>query len=195
MSLKQIPLGVAYAIWSWLGTVGSVLIGVLIWRESPGPAHLIGIGLIVAGVVTLNVLAGSTDAYLLSRPAHPRPYDDRHGTPSGTRRDWTYRAYSSRLPRLVEPYPAVGVDPDPVGVEVQDVGAVGARELHELLPGPQARTAPGVEHGDQPAPEVRVPADRAHEAAFVVLHPTPDPRVDRFLRSRSSWLHGPPSAA
>jgi len=62
MSPDQIPSGVAYSIWSRLGTVGSVLIGVLIWRESPGPAHLIGIGLIVAGVVTLNVLAGSTDA-------------------------------------------------------------------------------------------------------------------------------------
>jgi len=62
MSPDQIPSGVAYSIWSRLGTVGSVLIGVLIWRESPGPAHLIGIGLIVAGVVTPNVLAGSTDA-------------------------------------------------------------------------------------------------------------------------------------
>ena len=61
VSLKHIPLGVAYAIWSGLGTVGSVLIGVLVWRESLGPTHLVGIGLIVAGVVTLNVLADSTD--------------------------------------------------------------------------------------------------------------------------------------
>jgi small multidrug resistance pump len=68
ISLKQIPLGVAYAIWSELA---SVLIGVLIWRESLGPAHLIGIGLIVASVVTLNVLAGSTDTHQLPRPTHP----------------------------------------------------------------------------------------------------------------------------
>ena len=61
VSLKQIPLGVAYAIWSGLGTVGSVLIGVLIWRESLGPTHLVGIGLIVVGVVTLNLVAGSSD--------------------------------------------------------------------------------------------------------------------------------------
>lgn len=47
VSLKQIPLGIAYAIWSGLGTVGSVLLGVLIWRESLGFAHLVGIGLIV----------------------------------------------------------------------------------------------------------------------------------------------------
>ena len=31
-------------------------------REPLGPAHLVGVGLILAGVVTLNVLAGSTDA-------------------------------------------------------------------------------------------------------------------------------------
>ena len=60
VSLKQIPLGIAYAIWSGLGTVGSVLLGVLIWRESLGFAHLVGIGLIVAGVVILNVFAGSS---------------------------------------------------------------------------------------------------------------------------------------
>ncbi len=57
VSLKQIPLGIAYAIWSGLGTVGSVLIGVLIWRESLGFAHLVAIGLIVVGVLTLNVFA------------------------------------------------------------------------------------------------------------------------------------------
>jgi len=32
-SLRYIPLGVAYAIWSGLGTVGSVLLGLLIWKH------------------------------------------------------------------------------------------------------------------------------------------------------------------
>ena len=54
-SLKCLPLGVAYAIWSGLGTVGSVLLGVLIWKEILGPPHVIGIALIVVGVVVLNV--------------------------------------------------------------------------------------------------------------------------------------------
>lgn len=62
MSLKQIPLGIAYAIWSGLGTVGSVLIGVMIWRESLGPTTLAGIGLIVVGVVILNVFAENPGA-------------------------------------------------------------------------------------------------------------------------------------
>ena len=58
-SLKYIPLGVAYAIWSGLGTVGSVLLGVLLWKEILGPVHLAGIVLIVVGVVVLNIAPGS----------------------------------------------------------------------------------------------------------------------------------------
>ena len=54
-SLKYIPLGVAYAIWSGLGTVGSVLLGLLIWKEILGPVHILGIALIVVDVV-LNVV-------------------------------------------------------------------------------------------------------------------------------------------
>ena len=54
-SLKYIPLGVAYAIWSGLGTVGSVLLGLLIWHEVLEPVHVLGIALIVVGVVVLNV--------------------------------------------------------------------------------------------------------------------------------------------
>jgi multidrug transporter EmrE-like cation transporter len=54
-SLKYIPLGVAYAIWSGLGTVGSVLLGLLIWKEILGPVQILGIDLIVVGVVVLNV--------------------------------------------------------------------------------------------------------------------------------------------
>ena len=54
-SLKYLPLGVAYAIWSGLGTMGSVLLGLLIWKEALGPLHLLGIALIVVGVVVLNV--------------------------------------------------------------------------------------------------------------------------------------------
>ena len=58
-SLKYIPLGVAYGIWSGLGTVGSVLLGVLVWKEILGPVHLAGIALIVVGVVVLNIAPGS----------------------------------------------------------------------------------------------------------------------------------------
>jgi multidrug transporter EmrE-like cation transporter len=56
-SLRYLPLGVAYAIWSGLGTAGSVLLGLLIWKEALGPLHLLGIALVIAGVVVLNVAA------------------------------------------------------------------------------------------------------------------------------------------
>jgi small multidrug resistance pump len=60
LALKQIPLGVAYAIWSGLGTAGAVLAGVLLWRESLNLAGLIGIALIVAGVLILNLFPGAS---------------------------------------------------------------------------------------------------------------------------------------
>ena len=57
-SLEYLPLGVAYAIWSGLGTVGSLLLGLLIWKEVLGPLHVFGIALIVVGVVVLNLAPG-----------------------------------------------------------------------------------------------------------------------------------------
>ena len=60
LALKQIPLGVAYAIWSGLGTAGAVLAGVLLWRESLNLAGVIGIALIVIGVLILNFFLGAS---------------------------------------------------------------------------------------------------------------------------------------
>jgi small multidrug resistance pump len=56
--LKQIPLGVAYAIWSGLGTAGAVVAGILLWRESLSLAGVVGILLIIAGVILLNLFSG-----------------------------------------------------------------------------------------------------------------------------------------
>ena len=57
LSLKSIPIGTAYAIWSGLGTAGIVLIGTLFLKEGMDLAKLLGIVLIVAGVVVLNVFS------------------------------------------------------------------------------------------------------------------------------------------
>ena len=57
LSLKNIPIGTAYAIWSGLGTAGIVLIGTLFLKEGMDLAKLLGIVLIVAGVVVLNVFS------------------------------------------------------------------------------------------------------------------------------------------
>jgi small multidrug resistance pump len=54
VALKQIPIGIAYAIWAGLGTAGVVLVGVLVWREPVSLWQVLGIVLIVVGVVVLN---------------------------------------------------------------------------------------------------------------------------------------------
>jgi small multidrug resistance pump len=55
LSLKTIPLNAAYAIWSGLGTIATVIISVLIWKERITIGSVIGILLIVTGVVVLNL--------------------------------------------------------------------------------------------------------------------------------------------
>ncbi|GAB7388296.1 SMR family transporter [Bacillaceae bacterium] len=55
LSLKHIPLGIAYAIWSGLGTVGAVMLGFFVWREKLDLYQAIGIVLILIGTVILNL--------------------------------------------------------------------------------------------------------------------------------------------
>lgn len=60
LTLKNMPLGTAYAIWSALGTAGAVLIGVLVWRDPLDLPRIVGVALIVIGVIILNVFAEGT---------------------------------------------------------------------------------------------------------------------------------------
>ncbi|WP_018123702.1 DMT family transporter [Desulfovibrio oxyclinae] len=55
--LRTLPVGIGYAIWAGLGTALVVLCGALIYRQVPDLWALTGIGLIVAGVVCINVLS------------------------------------------------------------------------------------------------------------------------------------------
>lgn len=55
LSLQQIPLGVAYAIWSGVGTAVTAVIGIVIWKETASITTVLGILLIIAGVVILNL--------------------------------------------------------------------------------------------------------------------------------------------
>jgi small multidrug resistance pump len=59
LALRQIPLGIAYAIWSGLGTAGAVVAGILLWRESLNLTGVVGILLIIIGVVLLNIFSGA----------------------------------------------------------------------------------------------------------------------------------------
>ncbi|MFH5803249.1 DMT family transporter [Alienimonas sp. DA493] len=55
LTLRTIPVGVAYAIWSGLGVTLITLVGWVAFGQKLNAAALIGMGLIVAGVVVLNL--------------------------------------------------------------------------------------------------------------------------------------------
>ena len=55
LSLKTIPLGMAYAIWSGLGTALTALIGITIFKEGFNSKKLLGLVLIIGGVIVLNL--------------------------------------------------------------------------------------------------------------------------------------------
>lgn len=59
LTLKHIPVGIAYAVWSGAGTVLITLIGVLAFRQKIDLAGMLGIALIIAGVLVLNLLSKS----------------------------------------------------------------------------------------------------------------------------------------
>ena len=60
ISLRTIPLGVVYAIWSGVGTAAIVVIGLFLFRETLDAVKVLGIGLIIAGVVILNGVGAAT---------------------------------------------------------------------------------------------------------------------------------------
>ena len=57
-ALKHIPVSVAYAVWSGAGTAAVAGIGVLAFGETLGRAQWLGLALIIAGVVALNLRGG-----------------------------------------------------------------------------------------------------------------------------------------
>lgn len=60
IALKTIPIGIAYAIWAGAGITIITVIGALAFKQMPDTAAIIGIGLIVAGVIVINVFSNIT---------------------------------------------------------------------------------------------------------------------------------------
>ncbi len=54
---KKLPLGTAYAVWTGIGAVGAVTLGIVLFGESAQPLRLLCVGLIVAGIVGLKLTA------------------------------------------------------------------------------------------------------------------------------------------
>ncbi len=56
IALKTLPLGTAYAVWTGIGTLGTVILGIALFGESADAIRLACIGLIVAGIVGLKLV-------------------------------------------------------------------------------------------------------------------------------------------
>ncbi|NHO55060.1 QacE family quaternary ammonium compound efflux SMR transporter [Acetobacter estunensis] len=60
LAVRTIPTGIAYAIWSGLGTVLVILLAWLLRGQRPDGAAIVGMVLVVAGVCVINLLSGSS---------------------------------------------------------------------------------------------------------------------------------------
>ncbi|MEO2092414.1 MAG: quaternary ammonium compound efflux SMR transporter SugE [Gemmataceae bacterium] len=57
LSLRTLPVGTAYAVWTGIGAVGTVILGIVLFGEPATAVRLACVGLIVAGIVGLKVFA------------------------------------------------------------------------------------------------------------------------------------------
>ena len=59
LSLKVLPIGVAYALWSGIGIILTVIAGIVLWKESMDWVRALGIALIMAGILIINLFSKS----------------------------------------------------------------------------------------------------------------------------------------
>jgi small multidrug resistance pump len=57
LTLRSIPVGIVYAIWSGVGIVLITLMAIVVYKQVPDLPALAGLGLIVAGVAVLNLFS------------------------------------------------------------------------------------------------------------------------------------------
>ncbi|GKW46189.1 multidrug efflux SMR transporter [Planococcus sp. NCCP-2050] len=58
LALTEIAVGTGYAVWTGIGAAGSVVVGMLFFKESRQPAKLFFLTCIIAGVVGLKIFGG-----------------------------------------------------------------------------------------------------------------------------------------
>lgn len=58
LAMKTIPVGTAYAIWTGIGAVGTVALGIVLFGEPATVARLLCVSLIVCGIVGLKLTHG-----------------------------------------------------------------------------------------------------------------------------------------
>ncbi len=57
LALKNIPLGTAYAIWTGIGTMGTVILGIILFKEPASVMRFVCITLILSGITGLKLLS------------------------------------------------------------------------------------------------------------------------------------------
>jgi|SRR5690606_27770304 len=60
ISMKSLPLGTAYTVWTGIGAVGAFLVGVAVLGESASPMRVAAAALIVGGLVLMKLATPST---------------------------------------------------------------------------------------------------------------------------------------
>ncbi|UVF18720.1 quaternary ammonium compound efflux SMR transporter SugE [Microvirga terrae] len=58
IALKTLPVGTGYAVWTGIGTVGTAILGIILFNEPATAMRLVCIGLIVAGILGLKLASG-----------------------------------------------------------------------------------------------------------------------------------------
>lgn len=56
-SLRVLPVGTGYAVWTGIGSLGTAILGIWLFGDSTATARLVCLGLIVAGIVGLKVVS------------------------------------------------------------------------------------------------------------------------------------------
>lgn len=56
IAMRTIPVGTAYAVWTGIGTIGTVILGIFLFGESATVLRLICVALILAGIVGLKLI-------------------------------------------------------------------------------------------------------------------------------------------
>ena len=55
-AMRTLPVGTAYAVWTGIGAVGTVLLGIVLFGEPATVARLLCVGLVVAGILGLKLV-------------------------------------------------------------------------------------------------------------------------------------------
>ena len=55
LAMRNLPVGTAYAVWTGIGAVGTLIFGIVLLDESATPARLVCVALIVVGIIGLKL--------------------------------------------------------------------------------------------------------------------------------------------